>query len=45
VSSSAAQSSVLPLRGVAQIKYDSSGSASPNLVPMDLPLDYQVNVY
>jgi hypothetical protein len=27
---------VLPLRGVAQIKYDSTGSASPDLVPINL---------
>jgi hypothetical protein len=36
---------VLPLRGVAQIKYDSAGSASPDPVPINLPPDYMVNVY
>jgi hypothetical protein len=45
VSSSAAQSSVLPLRGVAQIKYDSVGSTSPDVALICLPPNYLVNVY
>jgi hypothetical protein len=37
VSSSAAHNSVLPLRGVAQIKYESAGPEGPNLPPIKRP--------
>jgi hypothetical protein len=36
---------VLPLRGVAQIKYDSVGSTSPDVALIYLPPNYLVNVY
>jgi hypothetical protein len=36
VSSSAAHNSVLPLRGVAQIKYERAGSRAPDLPPIML---------
>jgi hypothetical protein len=45
VSSSAAQSSVLPLRGVAQIKYDSAGPAGQDRIPKKRPPKYVVDVY
>jgi hypothetical protein len=44
-SASVRQSSVLPLRGVAQIKYDSVGSTSPDVALICLPPNYLVNVY
>jgi hypothetical protein len=45
VSSSAAHSNVLPLRGVAQIKYDSAAPAGQDLAPTTFPPMYLNNVY